>query len=62
MARELQARPLVSEVWNALASLYEAEGKFDLALDAFRKHLNEKEAVLNDEARQRIRCAPACAS
>ncbi|MFN8207560.1 MAG: tetratricopeptide repeat protein [Bacteroidales bacterium] len=54
MARDLQARPLISDVWMALANLYESQGNLELALDAYKKHLIEKEAVLNDEARQRM--------
>jgi serine phosphatase RsbU (regulator of sigma subunit) len=54
MARELQARPLISEVWMALARLHESEGNLDLALDAYKKHQHEKEAVLNEESRLRM--------
>jgi serine phosphatase RsbU (regulator of sigma subunit) len=54
MARELQARPLISEAWLAIARLHESEGKLEMALDAYKKHLHEKEAVLNEEVRQRM--------
>jgi serine phosphatase RsbU (regulator of sigma subunit) len=54
-AEELNALPLIPEVWSALARHYELNKQNTKALSAYKKFQSAREKVLNEDARNRVR-------
>lgn len=55
MALELNAKPLLVEIFGAFAAHYEKKGQYEMALKYFRKYQETKESVLNEEAQNKLR-------
>jgi tetratricopeptide (TPR) repeat protein len=55
MALDLQAKPLVAEVYFALAKHYELIGQDLNALNSYKSYQKAREAVMSEEAQNRLR-------
>lgn len=55
LAEQMEAKPLQVETHYALAGFYESAGEFENALHHYKKYRSIREAVLNDESRNRMK-------
>jgi serine phosphatase RsbU (regulator of sigma subunit) len=55
MAKDLSAKPLIAEVYSALAMHYERAGMPSQALTAYKYYQKAKETVLSEESQNRLR-------